>query len=230
MRILNLLFLFAPLFSFAQTESWTGVSFDHEVNPRWGYAVDFEHRRTLDAAPEETYLFLLAGNVSLIKNSSLTFGSRFEPAAHGDPGTLRIFSDLNYKYPLGKGPITLESRLRYQQDRPPGENGNLRRVSIRPRLGISAKLNGRLTLISEFEGRFRFDSRNEWSRVRYTAGLEYTATDRLKLEMFWRKEDRINQSSPRSNTIFGLYADYTLPNTKGQDVNYRSPFGRKVTW
>ena len=230
MRSLFFLILLSPCLSFAQTESWTGASFDHEVTRRWGYAVDVEHRRSLVAAPEETFLMLLAGNISPIKNGSLTFGTRFEPPAHGDPGTLRVFTDLNYKVPLGESPFTLESRLRYQQDRPPGENGNLRRVALRPRLGVAAELNGRLTLISEFEGRFRFDNRNEWSRVRYTAGLEFVATDRIKLDLFWRLEDRINQANPRSTTIFGLYAEYTLPNANDRDWKYRAPFGRKVTW
>jgi hypothetical protein len=229
MRFTFLLLLLFPLLVHTQTESWTGVSLDKEVSSRWAYAVDIEHRRSLSAAPEEIYLFLLAGNVQAFQNASLTFGSRFEPAAHGDPGTLRVFTDLNYKYPLGNGPFTLESRFRYQQDRPPGENGNLRRVAFRPRLGVSTQINDRFTLIAEFEGRFRFDRRNEWSRARYTAGLEYSATDRLKLELFWRQEDRVN-SAPRSDTIFGLYADYKLPNKLGSEARKRQPLGRKLTW
>lgn len=100
MRTIILLFLLSPALVRAQTEAWTGASFDHEVNPRWGYAVDVEHRRSLSANPEETFLFLLAGNLRLAKNASLTFGSRFEPAAHGDAGTLRVFTDLNYKLQL----------------------------------------------------------------------------------------------------------------------------------
>lgn len=150
------------------------------------------------------------------------------PVPSGSSPTLTI--NYNYKLPLGEGPFTLESRLRYQQDRPPGEDGSLRRVSIRPRIGLSAELNDRFTLIAEFEGRFRFDNRDEWSRVRYTAGLEFAANDRLKFDLFWRSEDRINQRSPRSTTIFGLYADYTLPDSRKREWKYRSPFGRKVTW
>jgi|GEM_PF-6405884 hypothetical protein len=227
---LTVLLCFFPLLLSAQTESWNGVAFEHEVNPDWGYVIETEHRRSLTGDPEATFLFLLAGNRRLANNLSITFGTRFEPPAHGDNGTLRLFTDLNYKLPLGDTPFTLESRLRYQQDRPPGEDGSLRRVSIRPRVGVATKLADRLGLITEFESRFRFDSRDEWSRVRYTAGLEYVVSDRLQLELFWRQEDRINSGPNRSTTIFGLYLDYTLPDDRDREWKYRRPFGRKVTW
>jgi hypothetical protein len=214
----------------AQTESWNGVSFEHEVSEKWAYVIEMEHRRSLTASPDGTFLFLLAGNRPLAKNLSITSGTRFEPSANGDAGTFRVFSDLNYKYPLGNSPFTLESRLRYQQDRPLGEDGSLRRVSLRPRIGLAAELTKKIGIVGEFEGRFRFDQRDEWSRVRYTVGLEYKATDRLSLEIFWRQEDRVNQASARSTTIFGLYADYTLPDDRPRKWKYRHPFGRSVTW
>lgn len=229
MRLICLLFTFPCLLP-AQTESWTGVSFEHEVSRSWAYVIEAEHRRSLSDSPDGTFLFLLAGNRPLAPNLSLTFGTRFEPAAHGEAGTLRLFTDLNYKIPLGQSPFTLESRLRYQQDRPPGEDGSLRRVSIRPRLGLATALSERFEIITEFEGRFRFDNRNEWARVRYTVGIAHQVSDRLKLETFWRREDRINQLATRSTTIFGLYADYTLPDDRERKWKYREPFGRKLTW
>lgn len=221
---------FLPCILTAQTESWTGVSFEHEVSKKWAYVIETEHRRSLTDSPDGTFLFLLAGNRPLANNLSITAGTRFEPAANGDAGTLRVFSDLNYKLPLGDSPFTLESRLRYQQDRPPGEDGSLRRVSLRPRIGLAAEISDRVGVVGEYEGRFRFDQRDEWSRVRYTVGLEYKATDHLKLEIFWRQEDRINQATPRSTTIFGLYGDYTLPDSRTRKWKYRRPFGRSVTW
>lgn len=214
----------------AQTESWTGLSFEHEVSKNWAYIVETEHRRSLTASPDGTFLFLVAGNRPLANNLSITGGFRFEPAANGEAGTFRMFSDLNYKYPLGESPFTLEGRLRYQQDRPVGESGSLRRVAVRPRIGLVTRLSESFSLIGEFEGRFRFDRRDEWSRVRYTAGLEYKASDRLNLELFWRQEDRINQASPRSTMILGLYADYTLPDDRSRKWKYRHPFGRSLTW
>lgn len=229
MRLLTLLFAF-PFALFSQTESWNGVSFEHEVSKKWAYVLETEHRRSLSEAPEGTFLFLLAGNRQLTANANITFGSRFEPAAHGDLNTFRLFTDLNTKLPLPGTIFTLESRLRYQQDRPLGEDGSLRRVAIRPRLGLSAELTERLGVVGEFEGRFRFDQRNEWSRVRYTIGMEINASERLNLEIFWRMEDRINQTTPRTTTIFGLYADYTLPDDRERKWKYRHPFGRSLTW
>ncbi len=190
-----------------------GVSFDHKLSPHWGYGIDVEHRRSLAASPQEIFLFLLAGNLRFTENNSFTFGARFEPAAHGNLSTLRFFTDLNTKLPIGDGPFTFESRLRYQQDRPPGERGSLRRVSIRPQIGLTTKLKDGIALVTELEGRFRFDNRNEWSRFRYTAGLEFAVTDRLKMEVFYRFENRVNIAPARSTTILGLYANYVLPDS-----------------
>ncbi len=229
MRLLYLVILL-PFTLSSQTESWTGLSFEHEVSEQWAYVIETEHRRSLRAAPEEIFLLLLGGNRRLAKNSSVTFGTRLTPAANGDAATLRLFSDLNHKFPLAGSPFTLETRLRYQQDRPLGAAGSLRRVSVRPRIGLMAELTDRFGLVGEFEGRFRFDSRNEWARVRYTIGLEYEWNERTMLEIFWRQEDRINQSTPRSTTILGLYANYTLPDTRKRNWKYRHPFGRSVTW
>lgn len=230
MRLL-LAAVFMPLLLSAQTEAWTGVAFEHEVTEKWGYVIDVEHRRALTDSPEATFLFLLAANRSLVKNLSITLGSRYEPSANGDAATLRVFSDLNYKIPLGKSPFTLESRLRYQQDRSPQADGPTEeRFALRPRIGMSTEIIEGLNLIVEYEGRYRFDERNEWSRVRYTAGLEYEVSDRISLELFWRQEDRINQATPISTTIFGLYVDYTLPDNRERNWKYRHPFGRKVTW
>ncbi|MBC6995061.1 DUF2490 domain-containing protein [Neolewinella lacunae] len=233
MRHLVVLLLFSVLIPVplaAQWEAWTGVALENEVNKNYGYLFEMEHRRTLAGDPEETYLILLASNFALAKKLSLTLGTRLRPGAAEDPSILRVFSDLNHKLPLGKSPFTLEGRLRYQQDRPLGEDGSLRRVSIRPRLGVATKINEQLSFIAEMEGRFRFDSRDEWSRVRFTTGLEYVVSDRISLELFWRQEDRINQASPSRDIILGLYADYTLPSGRERSWKARNPFGRRITW
>lgn len=230
MRLLPFLFFLFPFLLAAQTEAWTAVAFEHEISEQWGYVVDLEHRRSLVEEPEATYLFLLAGNRNLRKNLNLTFGGRLEPMANGEAATFRIFTDLNYKIPLGTSAFTLESRLRYQRDYQKMGNGVQARVAVRPRIGLTAKLSDRFKLIAEYEGRFRFDERNEWSRVRYTAGLDYVASDQVTFELFWRQEDRINQQTFRSDTIFGFYVDYTLPDRRDRKWDYRHPFGRSVTW
>jgi hypothetical protein len=231
MRLFLSLLFHMPILLFAQLESWNGVSFEHEVGPKWGYVIEAEYRWPFDGFTDGSALFLLAGNRALAKNLSITFGSRFEPGRSGGLGTIRLFSDLNYKLPLGETPFTLESRLRYQQDRPPGADGSLRRVSIRPRLGVAADISNTLSAVAELEGRYRFDSRNEWARRRYTFGLEYTLTERLKMELFYRQELRINSSVLQvPDRIVGLYLDYTLPDDRNRDWKYRHPFGRSVTW
>lgn len=230
MRQALLLLLLSYSVLYAQSESWNGLSFEHEVSPDWGYAFELEYRTPFSAATSGSYLFLLAGNRKLAKNLSLTAGSRYELGRKGEPSTLRVFSDLNFKLPLGQGPFTLESRLRYQQDRPPGEDGSLRRVAVRPRLGLALELTEKVSAVAEYEGRFRFDQRNEWSRLRWTTGLAYTASDRVAVEVFYRQEQRINVASERTDKIIGLYLDYTLPDRRKRDWDYRHPFGRQVTW
>lgn len=229
MRHLILLLLFFPFCLAAQPLSWTGLAFEHEVNPGWGYVIETEYRRAIASEGNARFLFLLAGNRKFAKNASITFGGRLEPANNGDPAALRGFTDLNYKYPLGESPFTLEGRLRYQQDRSLGEDGSSRRVAIRPRLGLATALSEKWEVVAEYEIRYRFDSRDEVSRHRYTGGLAYKISDRVTAEAFYRIENRVN-AGQRTDHIIGLYLDYTLPDRRERDWKYRRPFGRRVTW
>ncbi len=230
MRLLTLSLILFPFLLTAQAESWTGASFEHEVTPDWGYALDLEYRTAFTAPSDGSYLFLLAGNRRIGKKMSITGGTRYELGRKGAASTWRVFSDFNGKLPIGNSPFTLESRLRYQQDRPPGERGSLRRVSLRPRLGLATDLGKRLSGVIEYEGRYRFDQKNEWSRLRWTTGLSYELSDRIKLEAFYRQERRINAMTPRTDKIVGLFLEYTLPDQRKRNWDYRRPFGRQVTW
>lgn len=230
MRLILFHLLVIPFILTAQTQAWTGLSFEHEVTKKWGYFVDVEHRRSLTNDPEGRFLLLGAGSFQLSEGFSVAPGLRLEPANNGENATLRVFTDANYKYPLGESPFILEGRLRYQRERKAVVSGIDRRVAIRPRIGLVTKIRNRFAIVTEFEGRFRFDTRNEWSRVRYTAGLAYEATESISIELFGRAEDRINQASVRRDLIIGLYAEYTLPDGRKRDWEYRHPFGRRITW
>ena len=223
------LLLLIPSLLTAQPLGWAGLAFEHEVTPTWGYFIETEYRRALDSPADGRFLLLLAGNKKFADRTNVAFGARLEPGNNGDPATVRVFTDLNYKYELGEGPFTLEARLRYQQDRPPGQDGSLRSVALRPRLGIATTLNDQWTLVTEYELRYRFDSRDEVSRHRYTGGLAYKVSDRVTLEGFFRVENRVN-ADQRTDHIIGLYLDYVLPDRRERDWKYRRPFGRRVIW
>ena len=231
MRLLTTLFwLAAPALVCAQPLSWNGLAFEHEVSPTYGYVFEAEYRRALESPADGRFLILAAINKNFAEGASITPGLRLEPGNNGDPPTLRLFTDLNYKYDLGDdSPFTLEGRLRYQQDRPLGQDGSQRAVALRPRLGLATTLSDRWSLIGEYEIRYRFDRRDEISRHRYTGGLAFEASERVTVEAFYRIENRVNEGQ-RTDRIIGLYLDYVLPDGRERDWEYRRPFGRRVTW
>lgn len=215
----------------AQLEAWQGVSFEHEVNPRYGYVLEVEYRSTFKDYGRGEYLFLGGLNRKLGREFNLTVASRFQNGGPEDPAEIRLLADLNFSRKLGETPLTLKARFRSQRDWPLNANTEFPTTDIRPRAGLDCRLNDRLTAFLEYEGRYQLDQRRrEWTRVRYTGGLEFELTDQLNLELFYREEDRINngEGSNRTDKIVGLFLGYTLPDDRERDWKYRQPFGRDL--
>jgi hypothetical protein len=213
----------------AQLESWKGISFEHEVTPTFGYIFDLEYRSAFETLGRGEWLLLTGLNRKLTEQFDLATAVRFQNGGPEGESELRVLADLNFKQAIPGTPLKLTSRLRYQQDRIiNAESGPELTTAIRPRISLIGEITESLSLFAEFEGRYRFDVRNEWSRLRYTAGFEVKLTDTWAVEPFYRIDDRINTANPRVDHIVGLYFQYTLPDKRERDWEYRSPFGRKL--
>ena len=226
---LLLLFLNIPLLLAAQFEQWTGVAFEHEVTANWGYEFVGEYRRSLSDGGNGKAQALFAANRKLTGFADLDGGLRYRIPNAGRADELRLFADLNLEQQLGDGPLTLTGRLRYQQDRFPGEDGASRQVALRPRGGCELALVGPLRLFAEAEFRYRFDERDRWVRRRLTAGPAWDITDRHTLELFYRNQHDFGDGQPGTTHIAGLYLAYVLPDRRERDWEYRRPF-RRVTF
>ena len=169
LALLLCILLASPLFS--QTEIWNGVSFEHEVTETYGYDIVLEYRRAVNDFADGQYVMTFGTNFLLEKNFSIAPAGRLY-VNRGDFNEFRIMTDLNYDQEL-IGPFSVEGRLRLQHDRPLNADGALRQTAIRPRGTLLVKVLDNLDLFTEYEARFRFDTRNEWSRNRYTSGVEW---------------------------------------------------------
>lgn len=224
MRLALLLCILLPSPLYCQTEIWNGASFEHEVTESYGYDFVIEYRRAADDFSDGQYVFTLGTNFKLAEKFSIAPAGRLY-VNRGDFNEFRLMTDLNYERQL-IGPFSLEGRLRLQHDRPLGADGALRQTAIRPRGTLLAKVRDNLDLFAEYEARFRFDTRNEWSRNRYTTGIEWRLTSRVALDAYYRIEDDINEGPRERTRIFGLYALYVLPDPRERKWDYRRPFGR----
>lgn len=213
----------------AQLSQWTGATFEHEVTPVYGYALRAEYRAPYEFYGQGTALLTAALNRKLTQQLALVPGVRWTPAQRGEFGELRFFVDLDVEFPWSLGPVSFEGRLRYQQDRPVGEDGSLRQVAIRPRLATVIELSERLNVALEYEYRYRFDALNRGERDRYTGGLVYTFSERTAVELYYRYEDRLLPGEG-NRRIVGLYLDYVMPDKRERDWKYRRPFGRRLNW
>ena len=209
-------------------EGWLGASFEHEVTPKYGYAVETEYRGAFGAYTRGEFLFTGVLDRQLVTDLHVQAGGRISPSRAGSGHEGRLFVDLYYDLPLGESAFTLEGRLRYQRTRNFSE-GLLTRVAVRPRLGLNWAVHDKVALIVEAEARYRFDERNEWVRTRRTAGVIYSLTDRFEVEFFYRRQLDYEPDEPRALTeVFGLYTTYVLPDRRERDWDYRRPFGRRV--
>ena len=224
--ILLCILLSSPLI--CQTEIWNGLSFEHEVTETYGYDIVLEYRRAADDFRDGQYVITGATNYALGKGFDIAPAARLY-VNRGDFNEFRLMTDLNYSREL-VGPFTFESRLRVQHDRPLGADGTLRQTALRPRGTLIAKVLDNVSLFTEYEARYRFDTRNEWSRNRYTSGVEWRLSSRVAVDAYFRIEDDINEGPRERTHIFGIYALYVLPDPREREWDYRRPFGRSFLW
>lgn len=170
-------------------------------------------------------------------NFALTEGLNIAPAlrvtpsySSQDPTVVRLQLDLNYSYDLGASPFALEVRLRNQYEREITEEADGHRYAVRPRLGLAYSVFKHTELAIEYEARYRFDSRNEFDRHRYTLGFSQKISTRIGVSGFYRIEKRTNVGPVDPEPFIGLYLNYTLPNARKHDWRYRRPFGRSLRW
>ena len=228
MRVLWIILICTSVLDAQEEELWVGSSFEHEVTPYWGYDIVTEYRYALGAAAQGEYLLTFGVNRYVADNLSVTVAGRYE-IPRGGTQEFRLLSDLDYSRRL-VGPFSFDTRLRLQTDRPIGADGGGRQVALRARGGLVTKLAEYLDVVFEYEGRYRFDTRNEWSRLRYTAGLEWRITDATALEVYYRLQDDINEGRDLRTPIYGVYLAFVLPDDRDRDWDYRRPFGRSFLW
>lgn len=211
-----------------QTELYTGVAFEHEVTPTWGYEFEVEHRREVSTGEQNRFLLTAAVNRLLVNRLSVTPGIRVTPHYDGRPTTLRLFTDLNFSYPLWEGPFALEGRLRSQYETEFTETDSQAEIAVRPRLGVVYTFHRTTDLVAEVETRYRFDAVDAISQMRYTLGLSTDISTRVNVEMFIRREaERFPEST---FTVGGILLNYVLPDRRHRDWKYRRPFGRSLLW
>ncbi|WP_157974245.1 DUF2490 domain-containing protein [Lewinella sp. IMCC34183] len=211
-----------------QLSLFSGTSFEHEVTPRWGYNFDVEYRQVLPTGQENRFLVLLAANRLVTRGLDVTGGLRLTPYYGTDPTTLRLFTDLNYAYPIGESPWAVELRLRGQYEREFTRDDVRPEVAVRPRLGLAYRLFAHTGLVAEYEFRYRFDVRDEIVQHRYTLVLEQRISTRVNVDAFFRFEREPSGAGVAAHPYVGLYLLYVLPDRRDRDWRYRSPFGHSL--
>ena len=219
-----------PVLLSAQANLFTGASFEHEVTPRWGYEFEVEHRQQVKSGRDNRVLLLAAVNRLLSSGLDLTTGARLTPYYGVDPTVLRLFSDLNYRYPLVTDRLALEARLRSQYERNFTEAGRRNEVAVRPRLGLAVRAAAHTEMVLEAELRYRFDVYDRIVQQRFTLGVEQLLSTRIRLDTFARMERDPGDSGSGTQPFFGVYLLYVLPDRRDRDWEYRSPFGRSLLW
>ena len=216
--------------AYGQLNLFTGSSFEHEVTPHWGYQFEVEHRQILNTGRENRVLLLGVINRTITQGLNVTPGVRLTPNYGPGETTLRLFTDFNGALPLGESRWALEGRLRSQYERVYTEAGSTPEVAVRPRVGLAFSAHENTTVVSEYETRYRFDTRDEIVEHRFTLAVEQKISTRIGVDVFVRLEREVNQPVPTTQPYVGIYLLYVLPDKRHRDWRYRSPFGRSLLW
>ena len=226
---LVILFSCAPVA--AQHALFSGMAFEHEVTPRYGYQLEVEHRQIIATGDENRTLLQAALNFLLSDRLSITPAVRVTPDYGQGPTTVRLQADVNYRIPLGESPFLIEGRWRTQyQQLVSREKNEAYEMAVRPRVGLAWAVLAHSELALEYEARYRFDRRKEFSRHRVTLGVSQEISTRISTEAFYRLERRANVDDPITEPTIGVYLVYVLPDGRKRDWKYRRPFGRSLLW
>jgi hypothetical protein len=215
----------------AQLTLFSGVSFQHEVTATYGYGLEVQNRQYIATGNNNRTLIQGTLNFALTEGLDIAPSLRVTPSySSQDPTVVRLQLDLNYSYDFGDSPFALEARLRNQYEREITDDADGHKYAVRPRIGLAYSVFEHTEVVIEYEARYRFDSRNEFARHRYTLGFSQDISTRVSVSGFYRIEQRTNVGPVDPDPFIGLYLNYTLPNARKVDWRYRRPFGRSLRW
>ena len=208
-RLLLLLLILLPLISFAQNEDlqlWGSVKFSKKVNSK----IRFEFQEQIR----------WEDSLSLYKKNFTEFGFKYKIKKSHTLGTnvryvsefekdkyIRMNVDLNSEYSPNRFPLTFKQRIRWQQS---WDSTGLRdKTQFRSKWTLALK-NKLIVPYLSHELFWKIATEKIMSKKRSTLGVSWSMMDRMKMKLFLRSQDQLNNDNPESIKVIGFGVYYKV--------------------
>lgn len=195
-------------------EAWTAAELNYKFNKKLRIGLQQQLRLKDDANTVDQYFTHLNLRYKLAKGLYVTPALRFirenddQGKIQGYENHLRWQTDLTYKHDVSR--LALRYRMRYQSRQElqvEDENNTAFRLKVGSEYNIKDwKLDPDMAL--EFFN--NLDGDNEWYRLRWTLGSEYSFDKAGDLGLYYRIEQDLIGANPKTTYILFLKYGYTI--------------------
>lgn len=205
-------------------ESWSMVKLDYKANKKWTFGLQEQLRLKDNSSTVSEYFTQIEAEYKML--SKLEFGAALRYIRENDDkgniqgyeNHFRFQLDATYKYKIGG--FNLSHRLRYQNKNELGLDeleGDYNKHTLRLKTGFQYKIkNWKFDPKASFEIFHRSEELEEstFNKFRFTLGTDYKIKGVGKIGLFYRIENQLNVSYPKTTNIIGFKYTYTLKSKK----------------
>ncbi|GAA3650572.1 DUF2490 domain-containing protein [Flavivirga jejuensis] len=214
--------------SYSQTDdtndlaSWNTIAIKYKLNKKWSFGLEEQLRLKSNVSEIDNYFTQLNAEYEIFNNFELGGGLRYvrkndnQGNVQGYENHFRFNIDASYKHKIND--FSLKYRLRYQNKNELGvsnSEGDYANQHIRFKTAVGYnikkwKLDPKFS--AELFHHFEEGEDSEFDKYRLTLGTSYEFKKNGKIDVFYRIEKELNETTPETTNIIGLKYTYTFKN------------------
>lgn len=223
------LFLYIPTSIIAQDgtyvevrdlESWSMIKLDYKANKKWTFGLQQQLRLKDNSSTVSEYFTQVEAEYKIMSKLEIGAAIRYirenddQGNVQGYENHFRFNVDATYKYKLGN--FNLSHRLRYQNKNELGFDeldGDYNKHTVRFKTGFKYKIkNWKFDPKASVEIFHRSQETKDdgFNKFRFTLGTDYSLKKAGKIGLFYRLENQLNVTYPKTTNIIGFKYTYTL--------------------
>lgn len=208
----------------------TGASVDYKFNKDWKTDLNWESRfkDNISSYDESILEYGISYDTPWDIDLQTSFRHYFVP---DKPDGYRLNLGAGYDKFIDDSNFEIATRLRWQYDNNYAPEERDPEQQLRLKLSGVYELGSRLVFVLEDEIFYKMGDKDEFSKNRITAGIEFIVSDQLELNAFYRFENDINKSVNDFENTIGIYAAYRIKKKKENDKKSEpTHFGHPYRW
>lgn len=205
-------------------ESWSTVQLNYKANKKWTFGLQEQLRLKDNSSTVSEYFTQIEAEYKMLSKLKIGAALRYirenddQGNVQGYENHFRFQVDATYKYKISG--FNLSHRLRYQNKNELGIDeleGDYNKHTFRLKTGVQYKIkNWKFDPKASIEIFHRSEELEEsnFNKFRFTIGTDYKIKGAGKIGLFYRIENQLNVSYPKTTNIIGFKYTYTLKSKK----------------